>query len=325
MDNLTHTLTGILIGRTGLNRWCPRATAVLLMAVNVPELDVLALAGGDLAYLDHRRGITHGLAAMPLMAVLPLLVLLLFARRGVLWKRAYAVSLLGLAAHLALDLTDLCGARLFSPFSQRWFALEFTPLMDFWIWVILLLAAAWLLLSRLVSSEIGARAASGRGVAFSALALLVLFCFARYLLHQRALAVLDSRLYAGSAPRRVAAFPSFANPLRWTGLVETSGFHMIHDLRLGSPFDPEAGRIFFRPANTAAVEAARRTPAFQRFLRFARYPLWRVIPVDEPEDGLRVEVTDARFALPGEPHRRIRDGALFHHFSPRPQPRQSTI
>jgi len=34
MDNLTHTALGLFLGRAGLNRWTPRATAVLVPAMN---------------------------------------------------------------------------------------------------------------------------------------------------------------------------------------------------------------------------------------------------------------------------------------------------
>ena len=59
--------------------------------------------------------------------------------------------------------------------------------------------------------------------------------------------------------------------------------------------------IFHKPEPNAALEAARQSVAIQEFLRFARFPLWRIIPVSEPEDGQRVEVLDMRFGTPLAP------------------------
>jgi inner membrane protein len=71
MDNLTHTLTGLMLSRIGLNSWCPRATPVLLLAANAPDIDVISsLTGGATEYLHHHRGFTHGLITAPAMAAL---------------------------------------------------------------------------------------------------------------------------------------------------------------------------------------------------------------------------------------------------------------
>jgi hypothetical protein len=37
------------------------------------------------------------------------------------------------------------------------------------------------------------------------------------------------------------------------------------------------------------------------FLRFSQFPLWRISPVSEPENGKLVEVLDLRFGNPLEP------------------------
>ena len=69
MDNLTHTLTGLFLSRIGLNRWTPGASAILMLAANAPDIDVVSAAGGSLNYLHYHRHLTHSLAAMPLMAI----------------------------------------------------------------------------------------------------------------------------------------------------------------------------------------------------------------------------------------------------------------
>src|SRR5205823_3850454 len=100
LDNLTHTLTGLALSRAGLNRLTPQATAILLLAANAPDIDVLCAAGGSLAYMHYHRHLTHSLLMAPAMALLPLLVVWLATRKPIDWKWGYLASLAGLASHL---------------------------------------------------------------------------------------------------------------------------------------------------------------------------------------------------------------------------------
>ena len=312
MDPLTHTLTGLALSRTGVKGWCAQATWVLVLAAIAPDIEVLSLAAGETTYLHYHRHVTHALVMLPVMALLPVLVVRLLTRKALNWKRAYALSLLGVASHLGLDWTNSYGARLLLPFSDRWFSLDITNLIDLWIWAALLVAALGPALSRLVSSEIGARPGSGRGLALLVLGLLLSYEFGRYLLHQRAVTVLESRLYNGLVPSRVAALPGPVNPFHWQALVETPEFYSVQAVDLLTEFDPANGRTLYKPepgpAETAAWEAASRTPAFQIFLKFSQYPLRRFTPLEEPNKGIRVEVMDLRFGTP--PQRRFVATAL---------------
>ena len=302
MEPLTHTLTGIALGRAGLNRKLPGGTALLALAAAAPDIDVVTSFWGSTAYLHYPRHLTHALVMLPLMALLPVALMALVFRKGYPWKRAYLLALIGVGSHIAIDWTNSYGVRPFLPFSERWYSLDAFSLYDLWLWAVLLAAALLPLLARLVSSEIGARPGSGRGLGVFALVFFAGLGLWRYLLHERAVAVLESRLYQGVAPARVAAFPNRADPWRWRGLIETPGFYSLHTLDLREEFDPSAGRVFFRtepsPAEAAAWEAARRTQAFEVFLQFARYPFRRFRLLDEPEAGLRVEVMDLRFGDP---------------------------
>jgi inner membrane protein len=169
----------------------------------------------------------------------------------------------------------------------------------------LLLGIAGPFVAGLVGSEVSSGTVReknhGRGFAIFALAFLLLYNCGRGVLHARAVAALDSRLYGESIPLRVAALPHPANPLRWRGLVETGGSYDVEDVNLAGEFDPTRGMIFHKPEPSAALEAALHTAAIQEFLRFARFPLWRIEPVSEPENGQRVEVLDMRFGTPLAP------------------------
>jgi inner membrane protein len=306
MDPLTHTLTGLAVSRAGLNRWSAHATPILLLAANAPDCDLVSWAGGSAMYLQFHRHITHALIAIPFMAVLPVLFVRLFARKQFNWKRAYVVSLIGAATHPILDWLNVYGIRWFLPFSGEWLRADIVHIVDLWLWAILLLAAAAPMLSALVSSEIGARSGGGRGLAIFALCFLVAYCGGRYFIHQRATAVLDSRIYDGQAPLRVAAFPGPANPFAWTGLVETRRSYTLYRMNLLQEFDPVAGNTFYKaepgPYEAAAADIAKRTDVFRAFLDFSQYPLWRFTAVEDPQPAIRVEVMDLRFGDPTNPH-----------------------
>lgn len=302
MDNLTHSLTGLFLSRAGLNRISPHASWILVLAANAPDVDAVSALKGSLFYLHYHRHLTHSLIALPLVALLPVVLVRLAIRKPISWMRAYSIAIVGVASHLALDSTNLYGIRLLLPFSGRWFRLDITSVIDIWIWTVLLLAVVAPLLSRLVGGEIGSTAAApGRSFAVFALCFLLLYNFARALLHERAVSVLDSRLYENTAPLRVAAFPGPANPFAWSGVVETASSFSLHKVNLLDDFDPASGRVFYKPEPSPALEAANQTETFREFLRFSQYPFWRVTPLAEPEDARRVEVMDLRFGSPVEP------------------------
>lgn len=299
MDVVTHTLTGYLLSRAGLNRVCPHSTAILVLAANTPGLDLITMAGGDRLALEYHRGITHSLIGLPVIALVPLLLLLRHVRTH--WRRAWIVSAVGVASHLLLDLATVYGVRLLSPFESSWFHLDLLPSTDIVLCGALLLATGWLALSRLVTREIGAGATAGRGTALLALAFVAVWTGARFMMHERALSTLNSRLYDSELPNRVAAFPHFANPLGWRGLVETGAAYYSFEMNLReSYFDPGRGQVFYKPSESAAIQAAEAAPAVRTLSEFARYPYWAVTPSDTDEAELRVQLVDLAFALPGQ-------------------------
>jgi inner membrane protein len=302
MDPLTHSTTGLFLGRAGLNRFCEQAPWILVLAANAPDIDIVTLAGGQLNYLNYHRHLTHSFAALPMMALLPLLVVRLCTRKPFKWLAAYTISLIAVASHLLLDYTNAYGIRWLLPFSGRWFHLDITAVVDLWIWAVLLIGLAGPLLARLVNAEIGARTkSSGRGFAIFALLFLLLYNAGRGVLHARAVAALDSRMYGGAAPLRVAALPGPVNPLAWLGLVETRDSYSVENFSLLEEFDPSRGTIFYKAEPEPAIKAANATPEFRDFFRFSQFPLERVTPLANPEGATRVEAMDMRFGTPTQP------------------------
>src|SRR5262249_46333644 len=109
MDNLTHTLTGLMLSRCGVCRG--KGTAVMMMlAANTPDIDGISFFRSGLAYLEQHRGYPHALACMPITAILPLLVARVVAGVKITWG-AYLACIVGILSHLLLDWTNAYGIR----------------------------------------------------------------------------------------------------------------------------------------------------------------------------------------------------------------------
>jgi inner membrane protein len=293
MDNLTHTLVGVMLSKAGLGRAAPRATATLVLAANAPDIDVAAAGWGALTYLEHHRAMTHSLAGIPLLALVVTGLVRLFRRPGPFpWARHYGLAVLAVATHPLLDLLNTYGVRLLAPFSDRWYSWDLVHIVDPWLWAGMFFCLGAALLARLISGEIGAAPGSGARWAAAGLAFVAVWCGTRALLHSRAVGMLEAHAYgfdgARSAPLRVAAFPKPASPFTWRGLVETEQFYQMMEVDTLAPLDPTRGEVYYKPEPTPVLEAAFATPTAREFARFARYRLTRV-------EGNTVVFTDFRF------------------------------
>jgi inner membrane protein len=294
LDNLTHSLVGLFLARSGFKRFTPRGTAIMVLAANAPDFDVVCWFGGPMSYIRWHRNITHSLIALPVMALLAVAIVRVLGKREIRWLPAFLIAMVAVASHLILDLTNVYGVRLLLPFSGHWFHWDLTPVIDLAIWAMLLLGVAATGLGRLVGSEMGERQkGSGAGWAVAALLLLSAYDYGRSVLHGHAVALMDSRIYKGVAALRTGAFPE-ANPLLWTGVAELSNAYVEVPIDLRGSFHPDAGETFYKAEQTAAVTAAMGTKPFQRFLEFVQYPIW----VTEPAADLEVRLVDLRFGTP---------------------------
>ncbi|HEX4232165.1 MAG TPA: metal-dependent hydrolase [Bryobacteraceae bacterium] len=302
MDNLTHSLTGLALARAGLDRICPRATLLLIISANIPDCDIVGLFGGPLKYLEVHRGYTHSLLLLPAMALLSVGIVALLYRERLLWTRAWLLCCIGVASHLMLDWTNAYGIRLLLPFSSAWLHLDVVSLWDLIVLAVLLFAALWPMLAGLVSQEIGAVKNRGRGVAIFALAFFLLWDLGRGYIHDIGVAQLNTRLYGGEFPARVAVLPSPIDPLHWRAIVQTAAAYRIYaPFNPFQNFEPELGTVYFKPAVAGPMAAAMRTEPFRYFAYFARFPLWTISPASlDQMDVTRVELTDLRYGNPGQ-------------------------
>ena len=300
MEPVTHALASLALGQAGLNRVSRLATPMLLVSGLAADLDWLAYLGGARLFLAAHRTATHSLLGAALIACATAALFSSFARprsageQPVQFFPALIVCSAGAVTHLLLDLSNRYGIKLLWPFSGKWYAWDFAPSLD--PLVLLLLLAALLLprLFALITQEISGRAKvhPGSGSTTAVLLLVLLYLGGRAAAHQNALALLNARVYRGEAPLRSAAFPA-SSPLNWTGVVETPDAIDEVQVPLSGAFDPEAARPHFKPADSPALESARRSPAAQAFLAFARFPF---ATQEETPSGYRIEIRDLRFA-----------------------------
>lgn len=305
MDNITHTLTGLMMARAGLgfsNKSQPKnrgGSLMMMLAANAPDLDAVSFFFGGLAYMKYHRGYAHSLLFAPVMALIALLLARWIRGTWLSWRN-YLACVLGVLSHLALDWTNVYGIRLFLPFSSRWLHLDITNIIDPWILLIFVIALAAPALSGLVTSEIGGRKSERPKQVWAWVALVALVGYEgfRFTSHDRAIAVMSAHQYGGDSVPHIWAMPDGVSPLRWRGIVETTDSVLDVPVDLTGEFDPAAGRVSYPAPPSPALDAARATPPFQAFLRFNQLPFWRVTPED---DLVRVELIDLRFGTPWQP------------------------
>ncbi|MDZ4802192.1 MAG: metal-dependent hydrolase [Bryobacteraceae bacterium] len=298
MDNLTHSMTGLLLGRAGLRKFHPQATLILFLAANMPDMDAVSAVGGAANYFQYHRWITHALVSIPVVALIPVLFAWAWRRKEKpQFLAGWVLSMIGVGSHLLLDYTNPYGIRLFLPWDTSWPMLSTTSLIDVWIWAILLTGTLWPMLGRLVSSEIGAKQETGSGLAIVALSLLALYDGGRWVLHEKAVALLDSQMYNGESPLRVHAFPDQLNPLVWQGIVETGAFFIERRVTMFGSAAESQGKVYFKPEASPAITAAAQDPLFRRLAEFSKVLHWSTTPTSEVEGGSRVTAMDLYFGF----------------------------
>jgi inner membrane protein len=185
VDNVTHTLAGLVVGHAALylrgRRWQvaagghraeaavdePAITSATLLisalANNLPDLDFLyrGITPGRLGYLLHHRGHTH-----TLLATLPLALLCLAGVAALLrlrgqrlapasWGFLLAVAVLGGLLHVTMDFGNNYGVHPFWPFDEHWYYGDAVFIIEPWLMIALAGAAFGASRSRVARALIG--------------------------------------------------------------------------------------------------------------------------------------------------------------------------
>jgi inner membrane protein len=306
VDNLCHTLVGAACGEAGLKRTTRLGTATLLIASNLPDLDVLVFAT-DMPSVAFRRGWTHGVLAQALLplafagvmyalgcsriAGAPRHLMPAPAGRGsggAAHRRAdfgalLLLSYIGVLSHVALDLLNNYGVRLLMPFSGRWFYGDSVFIVDIWLWLALGIGVG---LARRRGRSTPARTALLLASAYIA-ALVISAGAARQF-------VLDRwRDERGVEPHGLMVGPVPVTPFRRAVIVDAGDHYRTGTFRWFPrevALDPEP--VPKRDGHPA-VRAARETDAdIRAVLVWSRFPYYDIAP---GPGGTVVTLRDLRF------------------------------
>ena len=293
MDNLCHTLVGAALGEAGLRRKTAYGSATLMIASNLPDIDVLVFATSTPS-VAFRRGWTHGVLADAFLPLILTAIVVSFARwrlprtesRGggtdVRPSQVLLLSYVGVLLHVAMDLLNNYGVRLLMPFSQHWFYGDVLFIIDPWLWL-LLGAGIWL-----------ARRWRSARPARGALLLAGVYVLAMIVNARLARAEIIDRWQQveGRPPRALMVGPLPFTPLQRQVIID-AGDRYETGMFTWQPrnirFDP---RDVPKNDSDARVAVARNAPNIRAFLVWSRFPFFTL---GQGAGGTRVTVGDMRF------------------------------
>ena len=292
MDNICHTLVGAALGEAGLERRSRFGTLTLMLAANVPDIDVLVFAT-DTPPVAFRRGWTHGVVGQAILPVVLTAAVVLIARlshrtgdeRGkppvsIPWL--LALSYIGLYSHLLLDYVNNYGVRLLAPIDWRWFYGDAVFIVDPWLWAALG-AGVWL-------SRRSGRDAPARGsLLFAACYVAILVASAQA---ARGLVVESWQTIRGQAPRALMVGPVPVVPHLRHVIVDSGDHYETGTFSWRNGTVELDGRPVWKQSDRREVLRARDAPNVRAFLVWSRFPYWEIEP---SRDGARVTVRDMRF------------------------------
>lgn len=288
MDPICHTLVGACFAETGLKRRTGLGLATLLLAANLPDIDVVAIPlGRNLAF---RRGWTHGLLAI---AVLPLLLTALMwlwdrrrpdpARLPVRPRQLLLLAGLGVLTHPFLDYLNNYGMRWLMPFQDRWSYGDSLFIVDPWLWLALG-AGVWLSRRRARRTRPNPAGPAQVGLALTATYVLGMIGATVWARGRVRVAV--------ESGARIMVAPVAVNPFRRQVVVDEGDRYQAGTFRLlGSRL--ELGPAVPKGDSPELVRAVRARAGGPSFLHWARFP---VFVGHRAGDSLAVRVYDLRYA-----------------------------
>ena len=290
MDNFCHTLVGAACGEAGLKRTTRFGNATLMIAANLPDLDVLSFVT-DTDPISFRRGWTHGVIAQ---LVLPLaFTAVMYAIGRLRAPRSDAgpplrigwlllLSYLGVYSHVFLDFLNNYGVRVLAPVDWRWFYGDTLFIADVWLWLVLGVGV-WL--ARRQHRPEPARA----GLVFASCYIALMLTSA-----QVARTVVSGvwRDVHGTEPRALMVGPLPFTPFTRTVIIDAGNRYDVGTFRWWPTTVTFETEQVVKNSGQPLVNVARAAPPIREFLVWARFPYWTMT---REQGGTRVTVGDVRF------------------------------
>ena len=295
MDNVCHTLVGAAFGEAGLKRATRFGSATLMIAANLPDLDVFVFAT-DVPSVAFRRGWTHGTLAQWLLPIALTAVMVAVGRfRPVPDDRApvrvgalLLLSYVGVLSHVGIDLLNTYGIRLLMPFDHRWFYGDAMFIIDPWLWLALG-SGVWFARRR------GTPAVARHALIVAAVYIAAMSVTAR-LAHDVAREAWQTA--RGSEPHSMMVGPLPVTPLRRQVIVDAGAHYETGTLEWFPARVTFEAETVPKHDGDPRVTRARESPHIRGFLVWSRFPFW---VLEDTPDGTRVTVSDMRFVGRGSP------------------------
>jgi inner membrane protein len=302
VDNVCHALVGAALGQAGLARRTTLGMSTLVIANNLPDVDVAVFATNTLA-MSFRRGWTHGVLAQ---AALPVVLTgaMLAYDRYIVQKRAAApppavarelllLSYIGVLLHVVMDLMNSYGVRLLMPWSGRWFYGDALFIVDPWLYLVL--GTGWWMARRREATGAPRPSAPAR----IGLAIAGVYVVAMLASNAMAREVVRGGLDRAGRPAgtRFMVTPVAVNPFSREVVIDVGDRYEKGNLW----FEPWP---HFRPAGFGLptgldepdAQAALQTPLARDFLRWSRFPF---VQVDRGTAPPTIWINDYRYANAG--------------------------
>ncbi len=293
MDPICHTLAGGVLAHTGLRSLTTRATMTLVLAANIPDIDIVAAFVGR--NLEWRRGLTHGVPALFIWPFVVAALILLYdrwrAKPGEVrasYRGLVILAAIGTASHPFLDFLNSYGMRWLMPMLNRWYYGDILFIID--IWMYLILGLGWFLASR--ARRKGYLRPERRAHWAVALATLYLALMAGTTWVGRRAA----RAELGETSRlMVSAVP--INPFTKQLVADYGDRLVVGTVRLlPTPTVQRLREVERDPLFPVAILAASRTREGRAFLGWARFPASVTLGADD-----LVRIYDLRYSDGSEP------------------------
>lgn len=290
MDNLCHTLVGAALGEAGLKKRTRFANATLMIASNLPDVDVLVFATSTPS-VAFRRGWTHGPIAQALLPIVLTALVLAIARAwpgrgGAAPARAgwlLLLSYVGVMLHVALDLLNPYGLRILAPFDWRWFYGDTLFIIDPWLWLVLGIGV-W------VARRRAAVEPARWGLMLGTIYIVVMVIAARA---ARDIVIDAWRSQHRRDPHAVMVGPLPVTPFTRDIVIDAGTYYERGTFRWLPTNVAFGGTTVQKNDMDALVARAREAPNIRGFLVWSRFPFWTLTPM---AGGTRVTVSDMRFA-----------------------------
>lgn len=287
-------MAGWALGQAGLKTKTRKGLAALILAANMPDIDVF-FGNAPWDPLAIHRGFTHGivggvLVMPPILAGLLWLLDRLQVGRNTAFKSGLrmhfgwlvALSYVGAITHPFLDMLTTYSVQLFSPFSNRWYHADGLFIIDLWLWLVLAVSIGF-------SKELERKGRPWARTAQVGVGIVFAYVAVNLLITQSADATVRS-----ASPNADAIFASPPPAASWRReLVWREG-----DCYRRSTYSPFAG---FGPVSECQPtnmddpivrEAIRRDPKLQKFLKWSILPQADVI---RARCNAKVAIGDARY------------------------------